>query len=64
MSNKQISKDNREYWQKKLSDKFDEKTSVIQSLHQLEINEQTQKKLSNFCKKIRDSQRFRKYKKV
>ena len=25
MSNKQISKDNREYWQRKLSRKFDEK---------------------------------------
>ena len=40
---KQISKDNREYWQNKLENKFREKRKTIESLHQAEINEQTQK---------------------
>ena len=52
MSNKQISKDNREYWQKKLSKKFDEKKSVIQSLHQLEINETSKKNFPIFVKRL------------
>ena len=34
MSNKQISKDNREYWSNKLSKKIYDKKSAIQSLHQ------------------------------
>ena len=52
MSNKQISKDNREYWQRKLSKKFDEKKSVIQSLHQLEINETSKKNYPIFVKRL------------
>ena len=52
MSNKQISKDNREYWQRKLSKKFDEKKSVIQSLHQLEINETSKKNFPIFIKRL------------
>ena len=52
MSNKQISKDNREYWQRKLSKKFDEKKSVIQSLHQLEINETSKKNYPIFIKRL------------
>ena len=52
MSNKQISKDNREYWQRKLSRKFDEKKSVIQSLHQAEINETSQKNFPTFKKRL------------
>ena len=52
MSNKQISKDNREYWQKKLSRKFDDKKSAIQSLHQAEINETTQKNFPIFKKRL------------
>ena len=52
MSNKQISKDNREYWQRKLSRKFDEKKSVIQSLHQLEINETSKKNFPIFIKRL------------
>ena len=36
---KQISKDNREYWLKKLSSKFSDKRQTIESLHQVEINE-------------------------
>ena len=47
---KQISKDNREYWLKKLSDKFSDKRQAIVSLHQVEINEQTQKNFQ-FSKK-------------
>ena len=45
MSNKQISKDNREYWQKKLSRKFSDKKSAIQSLHQAEIRDLELKKI-------------------
>ena len=41
MSNKQISKDNREYWSNKLSRKFREKKELIESLHQNEINDQS-----------------------
>jgi len=52
MSNKQISKDNREYWQRKLSRKFDDKKSAIQSLHQAEINETTQKNFPIFKKRL------------
>ena len=52
MSNKQISKDNREYWQRKLSSKFDDKKSAIKSLHQAEINETTQKNFPIFKKKL------------
>ena len=52
MSNKQISKDNREYWQRKLSRKFDEKKSAIQSLHKLEINETTKKNYPIFIKRL------------
>ena len=49
---KQISKDNREYWQKKLSRKFSDKKSAIQSLHQVEINETTQKNFPIFKKRL------------
>jgi hypothetical protein len=52
MSNKQISKDNREYWQRKLSRKFDDKKSAIKSLHQAEINETTQKNFPIFKKRL------------
>jgi len=49
---KQISKDNREYWQRKLSNKFSDKKSAIQSLHQVEINETTQKNFPIFKKRL------------
>ena len=49
---KQISKDNREYWQNKLENKFREKRQTIQSLHQAEINEQTQKNFPIFKKRL------------
>ena len=64
MSNKQISKDNREYWQKKLSKKFDEKKSAIQSLHQAEINETTQKNYPTFIKRLGVEKDIEKYLKV
>ena len=49
---KQISKDNREYWLKKLSDKFSDKKQAIVSLHQVEINEQSQKNFPIFKKRL------------
>jgi len=49
---KQISKDNREYWQKKLSRKFYDKKNAIQSLHQVEINESSQKNFPIFKKRL------------
>tara|TARA_R100001509_G_scaffold141198_1_gene96163 strand:+ start:218 stop:829 length:612 start_codon:yes stop_codon:yes gene_type:complete len=49
---KQISKDNREYWQNKLENKFREKRQTIESLHQAEINEQTQKNFPVFKKRL------------
>ena len=49
---KQISKDNREYWLKKLSSKFSYKRQTIESLHQVEINEQSQKNFPIFKKRL------------
>ena len=49
---KQISKDNREYWLKKLSSKFSDKRQAIVSLHQVEINEQSQKNFPIFKKRL------------
>ena len=49
---KQISKDNREYWLNKLSSKFSEKRQAIESLHQVEINEQTLKNFPIFKKRL------------
>ena len=64
MSNKQISKDNREYWQRKLSRKFDDKKSAIKSLHQAEINETTQKNFPTFVKRLGIEKDIEKYLKV
>ena len=52
MSNKQISKDNREYWENKLETKFREKRQTIESLHQVEINDQSQKNFPVFKKRL------------
>jgi len=52
MSNKQISKDNREYWENKLETKFREKRQTIESLHQVEINDQAQKNFPVFKKRL------------
>jgi len=49
---KQISKDNREYWLRKLSSKFSDKREAIVSLHQVEINEQAQKNFPIFKKRL------------
>tara|TARA_R100000231_G_scaffold14983_1_gene16073 strand:+ start:127 stop:738 length:612 start_codon:yes stop_codon:yes gene_type:complete len=49
---KQISKDNREYWQNKLETRFRERRQTIESLHQAEINEQTQKNFPIFKKRL------------
>ena len=64
MSNKQISKDNREYWSNKLSRKFREKKSAIESLHQAEINETTQKNFPTFVKRLGVEKDIEKYLKV
>ena len=64
MSNKQISKDNREYWSNKLSRKFSEKKSTIESLHQVEINETTQKNFPTFIKRLGVEKDIEKYLKV
>ena len=49
---KQISKDNREYWLRKLENKFDEKREVIESLHQEEINDQSSQNFPIFKKRL------------
>ena len=64
MSNKQISKDNRDYWSNKLSSKFKDKKSAIQSLHQAEINETTQKNFPTFIKRLGVEKDIEKYLKV
>tara|TARA_B100001057_G_C22788238_1_gene926502 strand:- start:741 stop:1352 length:612 start_codon:yes stop_codon:yes gene_type:complete len=64
MSNKQISKDNREYWSNKLSSKFRDKKSAIQSLHQTEINETSQKNFPTFVKRLGVEKDIEKYLKV
>ena len=64
MSNKQISKDNRDYWSNKLSRKFRDKKSTIESLHQTEINETTQKNFPTFIKRLGVEKDIEKYLKV
>ena len=64
MSNKQISKDNRDYWSNKLSRKFRDKKSTIESSHQAEINETTQKNFPTFVKRLGVEKDIEKYLKV
>jgi len=52
MSNKQISKDNREYWENKLTNKFSSKKQLIKSQHQAEINKQVQANYIVFKKRL------------
>lgn len=52
MSNKQISKDNREYWENKLTNKFVAKKQLIKSQHQAEINKQVQLNYIPFKKRL------------
>jgi len=49
---KQISKDNREYWKRKLDFKFSEKKEAIESTHQLVINERAEKNYPIFNKRL------------
>jgi len=52
MSTKQISKDNREYWQGKLNRKFSEKKSAIESVHIVEIRKQSDNNFLTFNKRL------------
>jgi hypothetical protein len=52
MSNKQISKDNRDYWSNKLSRKFREKKELIESLHHNEIIDLSNKNYPVFKKRL------------
>ena len=52
MSTKQISKDNREYWERKLNRRFSEKRSVLESLHIVEIRKQSDKNFLTFNKRL------------
>ena len=49
---KQISKDNREYWKRKLDSKFSEKKEAIESIHQNVINERADKNYPIFKKRL------------
>ena len=49
---KQISKDNREYWNRKLDSKFSEKKEAIESIHQNVINERADKNYPIFKKRL------------
>jgi len=52
MSTKQISKDNREYWENKLTNKFMSKKNIIKSQHQVAINKQVQDNYKPFKKRL------------
>jgi uncharacterized protein YdiU (UPF0061 family) len=64
MSNKQISKDNREYWQKKLNRKFADKRSAIESIHIEEINSLARKNFPSFKKRLGIEQNLKIIKKL
>ena len=53
MSHKPISKDNREYWEKKLEKKFDEKKEVIESAFLSDIQKSTDKNYPKFLKVLK-----------
>ena len=50
MTQKQISKDNRIYWNEKIENKFDEKKQAIESLFINEINDKSEKQYPKFLK--------------
>ena len=50
MTQKQISKDNRIYWNNKIENKFDEKKQDIESMFINEINEKSEKQYPKFLK--------------
>ena len=53
MSTKQISKDNKEYWENKLNTKYNTKIKAIESMHLAEIREKTEKNFGSFTKMLR-----------
>jgi len=52
MSTKQISKDNKEYWENKLNSKFQTKIQAIESMHLAEIRETSEKNFGSFTKTL------------
>ena len=52
MSTKQISKDNKEYWENKLNTKYNTKIKAIESMHLAEIRESTEKNFGSFTKTL------------
>ena len=53
MSTKQISKDNKEYWENELNTKYNTKIKAIESMHLAEIREKTEKNFGSFTKMLR-----------
>jgi len=49
---KQISKDNKEYWENKLNSKFQTKIQAIESMHLAEIRETSEKNFGSFTKTL------------
>jgi len=49
---KQISKDNKEYWENKLNGKYDDKIRDIESMHLAEIREKSEKNFGSFTKTL------------
>ena len=49
---KQISKDNKEYWENKLNSKFQTKIQAIESMHLAEIREKSDKNFGSFTKTL------------
>ena len=49
---KQISKDNKEYWESKLNSKFQTKIQAIESMHLAEIREKSEKNFGSFTKTL------------
>ena len=52
MSTKQISKDNKEYWENKLNTKYNTKIKAIESMHLAEIREKAEKNFGSFTKTL------------
>ena len=52
MSTKQISKDNKEYWENKLNGKFNDKMRAIESMHLAEIRDKSEKNFGSFTKTL------------
>jgi len=49
---KQISKDNKEYWENKLNGRYDDKIRAIESMHLAEIREKSEKNFGSFTKTL------------